>query len=86
VTNLAPRVSMVLVSGGSERPVIVAPSGNSNDGDVMRVTGQSYLYNVSLKNSRFVDGGVLVTGTYRIRVSDPSFVNGPAEVTVTLQK
>lgn len=85
VTDLEPRVSMVLVSGGNERPVNVASAAN-NTGDVVRVAGGQYIYNLSLKNSRFADGGALVAGTYRIRVSDPSFISGPVEVTVTLQK
>jgi PKD repeat protein len=69
VSNLAPRVGLSL-SGSSDGNVNEVVSSSSADtGSTMRWNGDSYIFNLSTKQSQFNTGADLVPGQYILNIS-----------------
>jgi hypothetical protein len=86
VDSLAPAVSLTKLDGNAEVAVSeVVSTATPTSGTTMRWSDTHYIYNLSTKNSQFHEGASLTQGTYRLTISDSSFV-APATADFDMRK
>jgi len=76
VTDLTPTVSLAKTDSVPDGTDTTAGTADTaTNGKLMWWNGETYIYVLSTKNSQFINTGAsLTTGTYRVTVSDASFV------------
>lgn len=78
VTTLAPTVSLVKLDSMPDGTNTDAGTAETaTNGKSMLWNGELYHYVLSTKNSQLAGGTALTAGTYKLTVSDPSFVSNP---------